>query len=219
LRGLATTRLKIWDMPVRLFHWALVAAFLLCGVSGFLGRMELHALAGEAVLALVLFRAGWGLAGSQTARFSDFVKGPSAVLAYLRDHRSHRIGHNPLGGWMVVALLAVLALQAGLGLAGNDDVLFDGPWAHLLPKRMSDAATGFHRVLVWGLMAMAAAHVLAVIVHRIFFQENLVWPMIAGWKTVTVEDAAKKSIPANPLRALAVAAASLFLVWWMISAS
>lgn len=209
-------RLKVWDAPVRLFHWSLAASFAACLASGFLGRMEWHALAGETVLTLVLFRLAWGFVGGGTARFVSFLRGPAGVIAYLRDHRRHQVGHNPLGGWMVVALLAVLAFQAGLGLMGNDDVLFDGPLSHLVSKEASDAATGLHHLLAWGLMSMVAVHVLAVAAHRLFLGENLLLPMITGRKRLTPGQAAVPLDFASPVRAAVILAGCCLLVWAIV---
>jgi len=148
--------IKVWDLPVRLFHWVLVAAIVSLFASAKLDHLPLHAALGEAVLALLLFRILWGFVGSRTARFSDFVRGPSGVAAYLKSGKSPTPGHNPLGGWMVVTMLAGLSLQAISGLMSNDDVDFEGP--------------------------LAALHVGAVLFYWLVRKDNLILPMITGRK-------------------------------------
>src|SRR4029079_3446512 len=112
---------RVWDVPVRLFHWTLV---VLMAVSYFTGRaggdwMKFHFWSGYAILTLILFRIAWGFVGSTTARFTDFVKGPSAAIAHLRDRlgrrRPREAGHNRVGGAMVVALLLAVLLQVATG--------------------------------------------------------------------------------------------------------
>ena len=129
------TRVRIWDLPVRISHWAIALLFAVQWWTGETGRLGWHRLAGYAVIGLVVFRLLWGLLGSSTARFASFVRGPRAVFAYLaklrvRGDGRFRIGHNPLGGWSVVLMLALLAVQAGLGLYAIDtDGLESGPLA------------------------------------------------------------------------------------------
>lgn len=192
----------VWDLPTRLFHWVLVALIGLLWATGeigglginwelpwggtlFLGNLEVHMLAGEAVLALVLFRLMWGVIGSATARFSHFVRGPGSVLAYLaavaRGETPLFTGHNPAGAVMILVLLAALAAQAGLGLFGNDDIFTEGPLAHLVSKSTSDTLTGLHGALFNVLLALVALHVLAA-VYYVVRGKNLVRPMVTGCK-------------------------------------
>ena len=113
-----SVRIAIWDAPIRLFHWALAMlvtfSYVTAKVGG--GWMEWHVRSGYCVLTLLIFRLAWGIAGGETARFAGFVRGPRAALDYARALRTRRPppirGHNPLGGWMVVAMLAILLLQA-----------------------------------------------------------------------------------------------------------
>ncbi len=222
--GPSTPQMKVWDLPVRLFHWTLVLSMVLLFISGQVGAMPLHALLGELVLALVLFRLFWGLIGSQTARFSDFVTGPKRTIAYLQDGQSPSIGHNPLGGWMIVFLLAALACQAVLGLMSNDDVAFDGPLAGLVGSHLSGLATGLHRVLFIILAAMAAIHVGAVLFHWRIKHENLILPMFTGRKTTEADPSsrqAKAPTFVSPLKAavlFVVVAVLLFGVLRIVSA-
>ena len=126
-----TTRAApLWDVPVRAFHWLLIALIAFSWWSGENHEMEWHRTSGYAILALVVFRLFWGLAGGRTARFARFVRGPRAVIAYVRGGAGAAPGHNPLGGWSVVAMLATVAAMVTAGLFAVDvDGLESGPLA------------------------------------------------------------------------------------------
>ena len=141
---------KVWDLPVRLFHWALVALFAFMFFSGKMkgNWMEWHMYSGYTILALVLFRILWGFAGGTFARFSSFVAGPGAGIAFMRKLLSgapaHVAGHNPVGGWMVLVMLVGLLVQAGTGLFSNDDISIEGPLSKFVSKDLSDRLTSIH---------------------------------------------------------------------------
>lgn len=184
----SSAAVKVWDLPVRLFHWSLVTAVAALFLSAQLDALALHALIGEFVLGLVLLRILWGFIGSRTARFSDFVAGPDRIRRYLETGKSETIGHNPLGGWMILFLMAALLTQAGLGLFSNDDVTFEGPLAYLVDGRLSNLATGAHELLFSLLALMVAVHVGAVLFHWRIKGENLIRPMITGWKNLSQDE-------------------------------
>ncbi|HTP60549.1 MAG TPA: cytochrome b/b6 domain-containing protein [Burkholderiales bacterium] len=218
-RGMALVR--VWDAPVRLFHWLLVALVAFMFVSGKLDWMTWHMRCGYTVLALVLFRVLWGFVGSSTARFSSFLAGPSAVLGFARRLLSRgdasTPGHNPLGGWMVLLLLAVLLTQAGTGLFANDDVLSEGPLAALVRKDTSDQLSTIHYWNSYLLLLLVALHVIAVAYHWLVKKENLVGAMFTGAKRVPAAAAAESAATrfASPWRALAllgVAALAVYLI-------
>ncbi|GAB6054370.1 cytochrome b/b6 domain-containing protein [Magnetospira thiophila] len=178
----AARGIRVWDLPTRLFHWALVGLVGVCIYSGLSGNVKLmsyHMLSGQAILVLVLFRVLWGLVGSPRSRFSDFVRGPKAILQYLRDRQSPTPGHNPLGAGSVLAMLATLLVQAGTGLFANDDIFTEGPLAARVSKELSDSLTGIHHLSSNLLMALIGLHLLAIIVYRLK-GENLILPMITG---------------------------------------
>jgi cytochrome b len=216
-------QVKVWDMPVRLFHWLLVLLVAFMILSGKLKGewMEWHMRCGYAILALVLFRILWGFAGSTYARFSSFLTGPSAAFGFVRKLLARApapyASHNPLGGWMVVALLLALLFQVGTGLFANDDVLIEGPLTALVTKATSDQLTSWHYWNVNLLLALAAAHILAVLYHAFFMKENLIGAMFTGVKRLPA-DAAAGSAPArfaSPWFALllfAVAAIAVYLI-------
>ena len=190
---------KIWDLPVRLFHWCLVALFAFLVWSGKTGgnAMEYHMYAGYSVLTLVLFRLMWGFAGSTHARFAAFLAGPRSSIAFARKLLSSApavsVGHNPLVGWMVVALLGSLLVQAGTGLFSNDDIAVEGPLMGLVSKELSDRLSGIH---FWNsnvLLALTGVHVVAVLFHVFVKKENLVSAMFTGVKKLdlSAKDAAE----------------------------
>jgi cytochrome b len=218
-----TVVVQVWDWPVRLFHWSIVVLAVVAVISAKLGgnAMVWHLRAGFAILALVLFRILWGFAGSRHARFASFLRGPRPILDYLRSTAKGRhpvsIGHNPLGGWSVVALLAVLLIQATTGLFANDDIATDGPLVKFITKDLSDTFTRFHHLNVWALGGLVALHLSAVAFHLLVVKENLVRPMVHGKKRLHRSLAAQGVDNVPHVRAVVLLAASVFVVWWTVS--
>lgn len=214
-----THRVKVWDLPTRLFHWILVLLIVVLGVSGELGKLDIHMLAGPAVLALVLFRLLWGVVGSDTARFSHFVRGPRAVAAYVAAARQgtvRSIGHNPLGAFSVLALLALVAVQATTGLFTSDDILSEGPLAHLVSAKTVSLLSGLHRIGFKVLLAFIAVHLAAVAFYRLVKKDDLIQAMISGEKSVPADVQGIRF--RSPLLALALLAVSCALVWGILAA-
>lgn len=166
--------IRVWDLVVRLGHWSLAASF---GVAYLTAESEslrlIHVISGTVVLAVVLFRVVWGLVGPRTARFADFVKPLRAVMAYLASLLTrtpeHHTGHNPAGGWAVVALLSLAGMAAATGLAAYNDL--GGSWV--------EAA---HELLANLCLALVTVHVLAVVLSAWRHGENLILPMFTGIK-------------------------------------
>lgn len=187
---MASARVKVWDLPVRLFHWVLVLAVAFSWWSGEQGgtALKYHFWSGYCVMGLVLFRVAWGVVGSETARFARFVQGPRAVLAGLRELRERgpatTLGHNAPGGWMIVLLLGALGLQVTTGLFANDDLFNEGPLYPLVARATSNLLTGWHHANFSLLLGLSAVHVLAIVHHRLFKRENLVTPMLTGWRVL-----------------------------------
>ena len=152
--------------------------------------MKIHFLSGYTILTLLLFRFGWGIIGSQTARFATFVKGPRAALDHLRElrlppeHAPPMLGHNPLGGWMVVALLLVLLIQAGSGLFTTDDIMVDGPLVAQASGAVVKMLSTVHRLLFKLIFVLAAIHIAVVAAYLLIRRENLIRPMVTGRKPV-----------------------------------
>jgi cytochrome b len=178
------TRVAVWDLPLRLFHALLAAAVALAITTGLLGGswMTLHGRAGLAVVGLIAFRLVWGVVGSTHARFANFVPTPTRLCLQWQG-RWQGLGHNPLGALSVMALLGLLAVQAGTGLFGNDEISFTGPLAGLVDDAVSIRLTGLHQTLAWVLYALVALHVAAIVWHAAH-GDDLVRPMLRGWKAV-----------------------------------
>jgi cytochrome b len=178
----------VWDLPTRLFHWLLVIFVIISFVTAKIGgnMMQYHKLSGFAILVLVLFRLIWGIIGSRQSRFLTFVKAPFAVMRYamtvLRRNSAHDLGHNPLGGWSIIAMLFILLLQAATGLFANDDIATEGPLYEWVSKATSDQLTRIHRLNQEVIIALVSIHVLAVLFYFFYQRENLIKPMITGGK-------------------------------------
>lgn len=177
------SRLRVWDLPTRLSHWLLAAAVVGAAVTGEIGGalIEWHARAGLLTIGLVSFRIVWGFLGSPTARFANFVRGPAAIRSYLRGEW-RGVGHNPLGALAVLALLALAATQVATGLFANDDIAFQGPLADLVSKEWSDHWRAIHVQLFYGLAAVVALHVGAIVFYLRVKRQNLIKPMLTGWQ-------------------------------------
>ncbi len=216
-----TDSIKVWDLPVRVFHWSLVGLMAFSWWSAEEGEMDWHMWSGLAILALIIFRLIWGFLGSSTARFLSFLSGPGAALQYVKAVFSGAApkyaGHNPMGGWVVMLMLLVLGGQAILGLFSNDDILFDGPLTYMVSKEASDDMTGYHHLLFNVILAVVALHILAALFYLFVKKDNLIRPMITGWKHRDQVPSGTSVRLVNPIAALLVLAASAGFVWWLIS--
>ena len=189
LGSVATARnaaVPVWDLPTRLFHWALVLLVGFSWLSAERSWMDWHLRSGYAILTLLLFRWLWGVFGSQTARFSQFLAGPRAVLRHLahlpRREPDHEAGHNAIGGWMVALMLVLLSIQAGTGMFANDDIMTEGPCADVVGKDTSDWLTHIHRLNFTLIEIVVALHILAVLGYALVKRQDLVRPMLTGRK-------------------------------------
>lgn len=178
----------VWDAPTRLFHWLVVALVVAAYATWRLNWMDWHAWAGDALLTLLLFRLLWGFFGSETTRFSRFLVAPRVAarqLAHvLRRESDHQVGHNPAGGWMVLLLLALLLGETLTGLYVANDVADAGPLTELVPAPIANAITTLHLIFWDALLAAVTLHVLAILVYAVAKRQNLLLPMITGWKTL-----------------------------------
>lgn len=180
-------RLRVWDLPTRLFHWSLAASVVGLIVSAKTGAMDWHFRLGYFVLALLLFRILWGFVGGRWSRFSAFVYSPASLIAYLRGRAkpAHRVGHTPLGALSVFALLGVLIVQVLSGLMSDDAITFTGPLATRVPGAWSSAATDWHKGAgQWVVIALLVLHAAAVLIYVLFKRQTLVRPMLSGDKVV-----------------------------------
>ncbi|MDR2001325.1 MAG: cytochrome b/b6 domain-containing protein [Zoogloeaceae bacterium] len=179
-------KIKLWDLPLRLFHWALAASVVSAFVTAKIGgnAMVWHGRAGLAIIGLLAFRIVWGFTGSTHSRFASFIKGPAAIKAYLRG-QWHGIGHNPLGALSVLALLTLLSIQAATGLFANDDISYRGYLSALVSSDTSSRITGIHKLLEPLLMILVVLHLTAIAFYTRVKKDNLLMPMITGWKNTS----------------------------------
>lgn len=196
-------RIRVWDLPLRLFHWSLVAALTGSFVTGLLGEelglwaAQWHKLSGYAVLTLLLFRVLWGFSGSTHSRFGSFLRGPRAASQYLaellgRRAPQTRLGHNPLGGWSVLAMLLSALLQAGSGLfLSDEDLGLEGPLSKFVSSATADRLGSVHEANYVLLLVLIGLHLCALAFYRFAKGENLVKPMITGIKELP-------ALPENP---------------------
>ena len=173
----------IWDLPLRVFHWLLVLCVVISVTSAKLGLTAIHERSGLAVMALILFRIIWGFSGSQTARFSSFLKSPLHVWYSLRKlmlkQKDDLSGHSALGGYATVVLLTICIVMAVSGSFSTDDILYDGPFAHFAPDYIK-LASSVHHMTENALYAVIVLHLLALFVYFWRLKKNLVPAMITG---------------------------------------
>ncbi len=207
---------RVWDLPVRLCHWAFALLIPAMWWTAENSEWAWHKRLGLLLLGLLIFRIIWGVVGSQTARFSSFVRGPARVLTYLRGDRPPMIGHSPLGALSVVALLLAMLLQVSLGLFAGDP--FDGatgPLNPLVGVLTADMLTDLHEAFFDVLVALIGLHLAAIAYYAAVKRDNLVGPMISGKRTVSGE--VKGNVPAPWLLTALVAAAVAAFVAWIAS--
>jgi cytochrome b len=172
--GTPPASVKVWDLFVRVFHWSLAGSFLLAYVTG--DEIEnVHIAAGYTIAGLLVLRIGWGFVGPHHARFSDFVRSPRAVLAYLRDTALFRapryLGHNPAGGAMVVALIVMLIGTCTTGYMMTTETFWGAKWVEKVHEACANLTVG-----------LVVVHVLGVLVASFEHRESLVKAMITGRK-------------------------------------
>jgi cytochrome b len=218
----ANTR-RVWDLPVRIVHWLLVLGIAgsyathTAGVEYF----RYHLWFGYLVVVLAAFRIVWGFVGTRHARFRNFVRGPRETIAYLRSEPrpEPRVypGHNPLGAWMVVFLLAALLAQGLTGLFANDEIFNTGPLYGFVDDALSLRLTSWHRRLFDWILIAVGLHVLAVLAHRLVRKHDLVGPMFSGRKPAGTVSEAEAIGSSRLWIAALVLAALLALLTWLVT--
>lgn len=207
----------VWDLPVRLFHWSIVFFVALSWWSAENHFDRVHFWSGYALLFLLLFRILWGFAGSSTARFATFVRGPAAVLDYLRRGEDRQAGHSPIGALSVLAMLLALLVQISTGLVQVDDEDFiEGPLAGLVGYDAAVLAHDVHEASFNVLLALIALHLLAVAYYQLVRRRSLIPPMVTG--RAALPDGVSPMAPAAKGRLAACAAASFALTALVVGA-
>jgi cytochrome b len=172
---------------------------------------------GYAILALLAFRLAWGLFGSDSARFAGFLRGPAAVRRYIASMRAGSpatfAGHNPLGGWMVMLMLALAGLQGFAGLFVDDEISTQGPLSVKASTAFVARMNVLHEWNGWAIVALVALHVVAIGVYRSRFRIDLIPPMVDGR---TDNPAAEPLRFASAWRGAAFFAAACIFVYWLV---
>ncbi|SUA54692.1 cytochrome b/b6 domain-containing protein [Oligella urethralis] len=172
-------RIRIWDLPLRLFHWSFAACVIGAFITVKTGNMEWHLRLGLAALCLIIFRILWGFSGTYYARFTQFIKGPTAIIDYLKSGQKV-FGHNPLGALSVLALLGLFGLQVVSGLFTGDGYFYQGPLYRLAAKDIRELMAKIHHSTELLMILLVVLHVGAVLFYRFIKKQNLITPMITG---------------------------------------
>jgi cytochrome b len=201
-------KVRVWDLPTRFFHWALVGCVIGLAITGTVGgnAMVWHFRFGYTVLALLLFRIVWGLVGGRWSRFGAFIYAPQSVINYLKGQGKpeHGVGHSPIGAGSVFAMLGFLVAQVGTGLLSDDEIAFAGPLTRFVSNAVVSLSTNYHKNIgKWVLLALVLLHI-AAIVYYLRRKHNLVGAMLHGDKDLVV--------PAPPSRDDTVSRAAAVLI-------
>jgi len=212
-------QIRVWDLPTRLFHWLIVIFVVISFTTGMVGGnwMSYHLKSGYITLTLLIFRLSWGFWGGRYSRFVSFVHGPIAVMRYaktlLRKDTPKLLGHNPMGGWSVMAMLAALLVQVGTGLFANDDIATQGPLYGWVSKSTSDWLTGIHIFNKGVILFLVSLHLSAVLFYILIKHDNLIVPMVTGLRPWS-EDAPSSIY--KIWQAVLTAALSITVVYWVV---
>lgn len=216
------SKVRIWDLPTRLFHWLLAALVVFSFTTGKLGGdwIQWHFRSGYTIATLLLFRLLWGFAGSHYARFANFLPSPSRIWRTIRSNRTGALassaGHSEIGTLSVYALLIVLVVQIATGVFTNDGSFNEGPWARFVSSAISDRLSTVHYYNHWLIAVLVALHVAAIAFHLLVRREDLVTPMLTGDKLGVAAPSAEDGA-AIRLRAAALAALAGGIVFYLVT--
>ncbi|MBO6580842.1 MAG: cytochrome b/b6 domain-containing protein [Thalassospira sp.] len=216
-------KVKLWDFPVRLFHWALVVAIVTAWWSNRQVMIDIHAIAGYSVLTLVIFRIIWGFIGSSNARFADFLTGPRHVIGYLgklpkgSTSELTYTGHNPAGGWMVLVMILLVGVQAVSGLFASEDtfLFFDGPLVAYVSSDFASTMNWIHHTNINLIYAAVGLHVFAALFYLVVKRENLIRAIVIGTRRVPAELAGRFANIrfASPVLGIVILIVCALVVW------
>jgi len=222
---MAEERRLVWDLPLRLFHWLLVLSIAASWITAELGFdwMQIHMYLGYWTLGLIVFRIIWGFIGPRHARFSSFLASPAAMWRYAKGFAAgtmiQTVGHNPLGGIMVIIMLVLVGFQAVSGLFATDDIVWTGPYNAAVSADTAERLTSLHHSNFNLILAAVALHVIAIALYFLVKKQNLVAAMVHGHKPATVVPAHEAITTSEIVKAVVVVAISAGLVYWLISAA
>ena len=212
------TRVRVWDLPTRIFHWALVLGIIALGITGTVGSfnaMVWHFRLGYAVLALLLFRILWGLVGGRWSRFGAFIYSPRTVIDYFKGKGkpAHAAGHSPIGAGSVFAMLGLLVAQVASGLVGNEEAA--GPLSRFVSNATVSLASNYHaNIGKWLLLALVLLHIVAI-VYYLLRKQNLVGAMLHGDKHLVVAVPSSRDDGASRIGALVILLLCAGAAYWI----
>lgn len=219
----ADSRILVWDLPTRLFHWLLVGALAGSWVTHELGLewTELHMWFGYGALGLVVFRVMWGFVGPTHARFTSFLASPSRTRIYARHWLTgdppRYTGHNPLGGWAIVLMLVLVLIQSVSGLFNSDDIMYSGPWQGSVSKETAELMSEIHAVNFDVLLVVIALHLAAIASYWVRWRLDLLRPMLTGRKPPHMADPDHAISGQRLLVAVIVAGLAVAAVWTIVA--
>ena len=214
--------IRVWDLPTRAFHWALVVCVIGSIATSQIGgnAMAWHFRFGYGIASLLLFRVVWGFTGGHWSRFSAFVYSPVTVIRFLKggERPEHAVGHNPLGALSVFAMLAFLAAQVSTGVISDDEIAAAGPLTRFVSSATVSAATSYHKNYgKYVLIALIALHLMAITYYLLAKRQNLVRPMLSGDKLVATALTAARDDAVSRIAAAIVFGGCAALVTWVVS--
>lgn len=212
------TTIEVWDLPTRLFHWSLVVCLGMLWLTGEFEFLDLHEMAGVAVLVLIAFRILWGFVGGEFARFTSFIRGPAAVKTYLaalvRWKLPKELGHNPIGGWSAVAMLVAITVDASMGLFGTNGNHYDAPLSKFVSTGTARFLTELHEDGFNVILVLVGVHLSAIAFYLVVFRKNLVSPMISGTTLAEPEIIPARVRPGRVwLAVICLALAATCVIW------
>jgi cytochrome b len=212
-------KVRVWDLPTRFFHWALVACVIGLAITGTVGgnAMVWHFRFGYTVLALLLFRIVWGLVGGRWSRFGAFIYAPQSVISYLkgRGKPEHGVGHSPIGAGSVFAMLGFLVAQVGTGLLSDDEIAFAGPLTRFVSNATVSLTTNYHKNIgKWVLLALVVLHI-AAIIYYLSRKHNLVGAMLHGDKELVVAAPPSRDDTVSRVAAVLILAVCGGVAYWV----
>jgi len=214
------TRLKVWDLPIRAFHWLLagLVSYQLFSALSEGGPEELHLTIGYILMALIIFRVLWGILGSHTARFTQFLHPPSKVFNYVRQPETtpQSPGHNPLGGYSVLLMLTLISVQIATGLLCDDEIMLSGPLSQYFSQTTISISNQIHEINAKLLVFVIGLHTVAIFWYQIIKRIDLITPMVTGFSrniedSKTHDPVLEKTILATCLIAASVGVVLVFL--------
>ncbi len=217
-------RVRVWDLPTRIFHWALAAGVVTSVVTAKIGgnAMAWHFRCGYLIMTLLAFRILWGVVGGRWSRFASFIYSPQTLLRYLRGHARAEehldVGHSPLGAGSVFALLGILLVQVGTGLVADDEISNSGPFVKFVSGATSTLASGWHKHFgQWLIIGLVFMHLGAIAFYRFRRGRNLVGPMLSGDKMLGGNVPASADAARHRGFALTLVALCAAVVGWLVS--